>query len=226
MTKNNMKISSVTRSKEEAKASYDKMSKWYDILAGSSEKKYTDAGLEKLNAQDGETILEIGFGTGHSNLSLARSVGNSGKVEGLDMSEGMYNITRSRLETAGLSDRVNLTCGDAVALPFEADHFDAIFISFTLELFDTPEIPMVLHECHRVLKQGGRIAVVALAKKEKIAVSLYEWFHKLMPTTVDCRPIFVRRSLENAGFHLLDLSEISMWGLPVEVVVAEKGSGS
>ncbi|MFB0546034.1 MAG: class I SAM-dependent methyltransferase [Anaerolineae bacterium] len=223
MSKNETEISRVTRSKEEAKASYDKMSKWYDILAGRFEKRYRDAGLQKLSAKEGETVLEIGFGTGHCILALAQSVGNSGKVYGIDISEGMYNITRSRVEEEGLSERVKLKRGDAAKLPFEANFFDAIFMSFTLELFDTPEIPTVLHECQRVLRNGGRVCVVAMSNKGKAGVMtrLYEWAHRKFPNYVDCRPISVQKTLEDAGFQILDITEMSMWGLPVEIVVAQ-----
>lgn len=222
MCKYQSEISRVTRSKEEAKASYDKMSKWYDILA-RPERKYGYAGLQKLNVKKGEVVLEIGFGTGHCILALAQSIGNSGKIYGIDISDGMCNITRSRVKEAGLSEKVELKCDDAAKLPFGANFFDATFASFTLELFDTPEIPMVLHECYRVLRSGGRICVVALSKKRKASIRLYEWFHKIFPKYVDCRPIYVQKMLEDAHFKILSVTEMSMWSLPVDIVVAKKG---
>jgi len=224
MSKNETQINRVTRSKKEAKTSYDKMSKWYDVLTCRFERKYRDVGLQKVNAEEGEIVLEIGFGTGHCILALAKSVGNSGKVYGIDISEGMCNIAQSRVEEAGLSQRVKLMCCDAAELPFAADFFDAISMSFALELFDTPEIPTVLHKCRRVLRIGGRICIVAMSKKGKagLMMRLYECSHRKFPKYVDCRPIFVRKALEDAGFRVIDATEMSMWGLPVEIIMAKK----
>jgi len=225
MSKNETQISRVTRSKEQAKRSYDRIGRWYDLLASPFERAYRIAGLQKLNVKEGEIVLEIGFGTGHCLLALAESVGNSGKVYGIDISESMCNITRSKLKKAGLSERVKIKCGDAAKPPFEENFFDAVFMSFTLELFDSPEIPTVLHECQRALQSGGRICVVAMSKRGKagVMVRVYEWAHRQFPNLVDCRPIFVQKALEDAGFQILDLTEKSMWGFPGEIVVAKKG---
>jgi ubiquinone/menaquinone biosynthesis C-methylase UbiE len=224
MTQHKNQISRVTRSKEVAKTSYDRMSRWYDLIAGTSEWKFVKIGLDLLKATDGEVVLDVGHGTGKSVLALARSVGETGHVYGLDLSEGMQRIARDRVEKAELSERVDLRCGDAVKLPFEDGTFDAVFTSFTLELFDTPEIPIVLQECNRVLRSGGRVVVVSMSKKseESIAVRLYEWAHEKLPNYVDCRPIYVTESLSEAGFEVSEKVEIKMWGLPVDAVLARK----
>lgn len=216
-------VSRVTRSRQQARATYNRLSRWYDLLAGF-ESKHRNAGIEKLAPQPGDVVLEIGFGTGRSIVQLARSVGASGKVYGIDISEGMRDLAQSRVNAAGVADRVVLQCGDAIHLPFDTDSLDKILISFTLELFDTPEIPLVLSECRRTLRRGGRICVVAMSRKGKpnAMTRLYEWLHEKLPQYVDCRPIYVQESLEDAGFHTLDVTDRSLAGLRVEIVLAEK----
>jgi demethylmenaquinone methyltransferase/2-methoxy-6-polyprenyl-1,4-benzoquinol methylase len=216
-------ISRVFTSKRDAQVTYDRISSWYDILAGS-EHFFTDAGIDKLNPVVGENILEIGYGTGRAVVKFARAVGDSGNVYGIDISEGMHTVAQRRVDRERMSFRVTLGCGDAAALPFGSGFFNAIFMSFTLELFDTPEIPLVLKECHRVITPAGRICVVALAKEEYEGLMLrsYEWMHRRFPKVVDCRPINVQSSLHAVGFRILDTSRKYMWGLPVDICLADK----
>lgn len=218
-------IRRVKRSKQAARTSYNRMSRWYDLIAGGAEKTLRHRGLEKLSAQPGERILEIGFGTGHCLVSLAKAVGPSGRVLGLDISEGMLAVARERLQREGLADRVELHLGDAADMNFpEPDNLDGISMSFTLELFDTPEIPLVLRECHRILKPGGRLVVVSMTKNEPpgLPVRIYEWFHDRLPEYADCRPIFARQALEECEFRIESVDRSSMWGLPVEIVLGKK----
>lgn len=179
--------------------------------------------MKKLALAPGERVLEIGYGTGHTLVQLAEAVGPTGKVFGIDLSEGMRAQAKERLEKAHLAERVELSTGDAARLPYPDSSLDAAFMSFTLELFDTPEIPRVLAECKRVLRPGGRIGVVAITKEgpEGFAVEAYEWTHEHFPNLLDCRPIFARRELETAGFSIRDAAITKMW-VPVEIVVAEK----
>lgn len=216
----------VRRSRDEARSAYDRMSGWYDLLAGSSEQKYVRAGLRQLDAQPGERILEIGFGTGHALAALARSVGSSGEVWGLDLSPGMIAEAGANLRRGGLRSDVVLVCGDGASLPLSEQSVDGVFMSFTLELFDTPRIPLVLRECGRVLRENGRLSVVSLARGRapSVSVRVYEWLHNLYPRWVDCRPIPVTSVLEEAGFQIVDLERRTMWTLPVDIVTAAKRS--
>jgi|GEM_PF-3975427 len=58
-------ISRVYRTRAQAKKSYDRMSHYYELVAGIFEKKYTNRALKRLNIKSEETVLEIGFGTGN-----------------------------------------------------------------------------------------------------------------------------------------------------------------
>ena len=109
--------------------------------------------------------------------------------------------------------------GDGTLLPFVQNSFDAVFLSFTLELFSEAEIPVVLNECHRVLKHEGRLGVVSLAKRDVLACRLYQWGHERWPVLLDCRPIELRKSLETEGFRVQAAKVQTMWGLPVEIVL-------
>jgi demethylmenaquinone methyltransferase/2-methoxy-6-polyprenyl-1,4-benzoquinol methylase len=197
------------------------MSRWYDLMA-SSEKNYVDAGLRVLGAAEGERVLEVGSGTGYALLSLARAVGSSGAVYGVDISQGMMRVAEIRLGKAGLRDAVALIRGDGAHLPLGDRSVDAVFMSFTLELFDTPHIPRVLAGCRRVLRDGGQLCVVSLAKRGEgsLSVRFYEWIHNRMPRYVDCRPIPVSEALEEAGFEVVEVARRSMWTLPVDIVLA------
>lgn len=217
-------ISRVNRTHRQAQRTYDRISRWYDLLEGYWEQTARAAALSYLHVAPGWKIFEIGPGPGHSLVALARAAGPSGHVCGLDLSPGMLHVARSRLERAGLPLQPGLCCGDAVQIPAADAVFDAILISFVLELFDTPEIPQMLSECQRVLRAGGRISVVALSKTgpHSRMRDLYEWGHARFPQVLDCRPIFVQQALEDVGFRTCQATRISLWGLPVEVVAAEK----
>ena len=62
-------------------------------------------------------IFELGFGTGHCISAIAKAVGDSGKVYGIDILDGMLRITSQRLAKNALSGRVELTCSDPAGLP-------------------------------------------------------------------------------------------------------------
>jgi demethylmenaquinone methyltransferase/2-methoxy-6-polyprenyl-1,4-benzoquinol methylase len=221
MSVDNRGIARVTRTKAQAKASYDKMSRFYDLFSGAYEQKYKNLALDRLNITTGETVLEIGFGTGQCLERMARSVGESGRVCGIDISSGMLAVSRRRLQKTSFFGWVELTCSDALKNPYADNKFDAVFMSFTLELFDEPEIPEVLFEVRRVLKPGGRVGVLGMSKEGKysLLLKLYEWLHQELPTIIDCRPIYVEEVIKNAGFAISYKECLNLMGLPAEIVL-------
>ena len=208
--------------KEETKTYYNRLSRWYDLISGPAESRFKKKGLSLLNAQPGETVLEIGFGTGQCVQDLAKSVGSNGKVYGIDLSSGMLQVAQSRLRKAGLADKVELRQGDALQSPYENEFFDALFMSFTLELFAIPEIPILLKACKRVLSSQGRMCIVSMSKRETegFMIKLYQWAHQKWPVYIDCRLIDARSEIEQAGFHIEQLVHMSLFGLPVDIILA------
>jgi demethylmenaquinone methyltransferase/2-methoxy-6-polyprenyl-1,4-benzoquinol methylase len=213
----------VLQSKQQTRAFYNKISRVYDLLSERSETPMRRAGVVLLKPVAGERVLEIGFGTGHTLVSLARAVGPKGRVFGLDLSDKMAKLAKATLAKAGLLERARIRCGDAAQLPYLTGSMDGVFMSFTLELFDTPEILRVLSECKRVLRPGGRIVAVGMSKEgpKDPMVNVFEWAHKHFPQFLDCRPIYVRRALEGAGFSIRKAVTKHMW-MPVEIVLGAK----
>jgi ubiquinone/menaquinone biosynthesis C-methylase UbiE len=224
MNTDNISLSSNLQQPETARASYDLISRWYDLFTGSSERKLAAKGIAMLDIKPGDEVLEIGFGTGHALIPLARAVGEVGKVHGIDISPGMLAVAARRITKAGLADRVELATGDATSLPYPDASQSAVFMSFVLELFPTPLIPQVLAECRRVLRANGHLCVVAMSttRNTNLITQLYLLSHKLAPRFVDCRPISVDKVIAKAGFSIAETEDYGLFGLAVKIVLANK----
>ncbi|TWU55825.1 class I SAM-dependent methyltransferase [Rubripirellula reticaptiva] len=205
---------------------YDRISHVYDLIADGGEHVAREKGLELLAVQPGESVLEVGFGTGHSVVTLADAVGEHGKVSGIDISPGMRDVAMKRVREADCADRVDLVVQAAPPLPFADDSFDVVTMSFTLELFLLDTIPAVLAECRRVLKPGGRLGVVSMAAvedgdRESALERTYIWMHTHFPHIVDCQPIPLEKMLQDAGFVMTRHERTDLFTMPVAIAVAE-----
>ena len=206
---------------------YDRIAGAYDLIADANERAARKAGVQALALKAGEAVLELGFGTGNEILDLAGLVGPTGKVAGIDISTGMLGVANRKLTDAAPATPIDLRVGDARHLPF-ADHaFDAVYTSFTLELFPEADIPVVLAEARRVLKPGGRVGVVSMATVSpghhtSALERVYVWMHRHFPHLVDCRPIDTAAVVSAAGFRIVSVAELEIWTMPVRVVVGQQ----
>ncbi len=201
-------------------ARYDSISGAYDIIAGPAERKARGRGLDLLSAKSGERVLEIGAGTGHALAKLARAVGPTGLVCGLDVSAGM--LQRARERQSPRQRQIHIQQGDGRSLPYLASTFDAVYMSFTLEIFEPEDIDLVLAEVKRVLHPTGRLAVVCLAtgQQRRVLTRAYAWLHSRYPNLIDCRPIDILRYLERSSFRPTRIERLTLWSLPTTAVTA------
>ena len=179
-----------------------------------------------MAVKKGERPLEIGYGTGHSLVQLAQAVGHAGHVAGVDISQGMHDVAWRRVQEAGVADRVTLCVAEVPPLPYNDDSFDAVTMSFTLELFRLEVIPTVLSEARRVLRAGGRLGVVSMAitpegERDSVLERTYKWMHRHFPHIVDCQPIDAVRLVEEAGFRVTRRVDMTIWTMPVVALVGE-----
>jgi len=214
----------VTRSRDQARRAYDRASRWYGLEA-PFERGPRRAGIRLLAPRPGERILDAGCGPGDALVTLAGAVGPAGRATGVDLSPAMIGRARRRIQDAGLADRVELRVADAAALPWPDGSFDAAFASFTLELFDTPEIPAVLGEWRRVLRPGGRLVVVSLSRAAPVGrlTHAYERLHDRFPALLDCRPIRAAEAVAACGFAVAGHVILPLYGLRAEAVLGLRG---
>ncbi len=106
----------------------------------------------------GTRVLDLACATGDLTQALACAVGPAGRVTAVDLAPAMLAGAAERLRRAAHTN-VCLYQADAQALPFAAGVFDAVVCRLAITLF--PDAARALRECRRVLKPGGRLAVLA-----------------------------------------------------------------
>lgn len=143
---------------------YDRWAGPYDLLATAPiVRGWRHRAVDALELDGGETVLELGCGTGANLPLLCDRVGPEGRVIGLDLSAGMLGRARERVDRAGW-DNVHLVRADAAEPPIVGD-VDAILASFVVGMFDRPAA--VVETWTRSLRAGGRIALLDAAPSDR-----------------------------------------------------------
>ena len=126
-------------------------------------------------------ILDIATGTGDVAIEIVHQNGQKNKVSGLDFSEPMIKVAHRKLVNEGLVEKIVLSLGDAIFLPFRNHTFSASIIAFGLRNIMKKE--QALAEMVRVIRGGGKVIILEFTlPQEGLMKSLYPiYFRRILP---------------------------------------------
>lgn len=168
----------------------------------------TQAAVEAAAAAPGLRILDLACGSGAPSIPLAKLVAPAGFVVGLDLSRAPLKVARSRAAERHLSNILYVQ-GNAQVLPFPDASFDRVTCRFGAMFF--PDTAAALQEASRVLRRGGRIALVVWGDFEQpyfLATAQIVMGHTGADLPASARLMFrfadpqaLAAALSAAGFH-------------------------
>ncbi|MDI3297720.1 MAG: class I SAM-dependent methyltransferase [Bacillota bacterium] len=129
----------------------------------------------------GDRVLDVGCGTAELSLLAARETGPGGRVTGVDIAEGMLRVCRQKIAGSPLAGRLEFLRADAQALPFPDGSFDVVVSGFMLR--NVASLDRALGEMARVLRPGGRVAVLELTHPPSrwVAAPYLAYFRHVVP---------------------------------------------
>jgi demethylmenaquinone methyltransferase / 2-methoxy-6-polyprenyl-1,4-benzoquinol methylase len=164
----------VTLAPDAVRTMFDRIAPVYDVM-----NRVMTAGLDvrwrRLTAESvvrpGDRVLDAACGTG--DLAVADLRAGAGRVTGLDFSEKM-------LERARRKAPLDWVQGDMLALPFADATFDAATVGFGVR--NVEDLPLALRELRRVLRPGGRVAILEITQPRGLLRPFYSlWFDRVVP---------------------------------------------
>ncbi|AEF94442.1 Ubiquinone/menaquinone biosynthesis methyltransferase ubiE [Desulfotomaculum nigrificans CO-1-SRB] len=157
----------------------------YDLLnttlSFNQDKYWRRYAVKQTNIKPGGMALDVACGTGMLSIELAKAMGGRGKVVGLDFCENMLAKAVENINKTPYVDVIELIQGNAMDLPFPDDTFDCATIGFALR--NVPNVKGCIAEMRRVVKPGGKVVSLELAKPSApIFKQLYYlYFDHLVP---------------------------------------------
>lgn len=196
---------------------YQRIAPSYDLWARLTESKARNRCLELAAIQDGEAVLEVAVGTGLAFERILKS-NPSGRNEGIDLTEAMLSRAETRASKSGL-DNYRLRVGDAYDLDFPDHSFDLLINNYMFDLLPQQDFLTVLKEFKRVLRHGGRLAMVNMTKGERWYNGIWERIYRLNPALLGgCRGVALLPQLNACGFIETKREYISQLTFPSEIV--------
>ena len=179
--------------KESGKSKKEQVAEMFDSIAGRYDamnrflSARTDIGWRKkairlLKKDDPKRILDVATGTADMAI-MACKILKPEKLIGIDISEGMLELGRKKIEKESLGDIIQLQAGDSETINQPSGSFDAVMVAFGVRNFENLENGLA--EMLRVLKPGGRLIVLEFSKPRRRAVkSLYNLYMSIVAPRV------------------------------------------
>lgn len=146
--------------KEQVAQMFDNISGNYDglnrVISLGIDMKWRKKVVALVTEKNPETILDIATGTG--DLVIMMSTTSAKKIIGLDISAGMLEVGKQKIEAKKLSNKIEMVLGDSENMPYPDNYFDAITVSFGIRNFENLE--KGLSEIYRVLKPNGIFVIL------------------------------------------------------------------
>lgn len=173
---------SVLSKKEQVAGMFDDIAGKYDFLngflSGGIDHSWRKKAIYHLKDLDPKIILDVATGTAEVAILASRLL-NPNKIIGIDISNGMLEIGRSKIAKLGLQSKIELLNGDSEAIFFDDNTFDAITVAFGVRNFQHLEKGLI--EIKRVLKPGGKLVVLEFSKPRiPFMRSLYNFYMKIV----------------------------------------------
>jgi len=172
--------------KEQVADMFNNISKTYDFL-----NHFLSLGIDiiwrkkaigELKKDRPKLILDVATGTGDFAFEALRIL-KPEKIIGVDISEGMLDIARQKIDKRNLGDRFEVKLGDSEKLPFGNDGFDAVTVAYGVRNFENLELGLA--DIRRVLKPGGKAVVLEFSMPKVFPVKqLYRFYFNYITPAV------------------------------------------
>jgi demethylmenaquinone methyltransferase/2-methoxy-6-polyprenyl-1,4-benzoquinol methylase len=166
--------------KEQVAGMFDGIAPRYDLLnhllSLGIDKGWRRKAIRSLDPAQPKAILDVATGTGDLAIAASKRFAKA-QITGVDISAGMLDIGRKKLAGLGLSQHIAMQQADSEQLPFGNDEFDAVICAYGVRNFEHLEAG--LQEMQRVLRPGGRLAVLEFSKPKAFPFAqLYQFYFK------------------------------------------------
>jgi demethylmenaquinone methyltransferase/2-methoxy-6-polyprenyl-1,4-benzoquinol methylase len=215
-------MTDVSKSPAKIAGMFDAIAGRYDLLnhllSGGIDRRWRKRAIRSLRLTGRERVLDLCTGTGDLAIAAVRARPAAARVVGVDFSSAMLRVGDGKLRAARLDDRIAMVRGDATRIPLGDRSVDAVTIGFGIRNVD--QMDAACAELHRVLKIGGRLAILEFAVPDvPVFRELYGWY------TSRVLPAIGRALSRNDSAYAYLPASITAFATPGEFVTILRQAG-